>query len=153
MASKIDYVLHESVMFFYFVTTLGGSSDELLLSVRVRGGDECKPHPHARHHNHVCTFSFNLFLWLFFGDLQYFIVKPHWMCTNVHRLLRFSSSLLLSEGTPTVPRLGIEPRIYQMAGRHANLWATPHPILSYASPQIELHLTPYLLIYLYLEEI
>jgi len=27
-----------------------------------------------------------------------------------------------------VPRLGIEPRTYQMAGRRANHWATPPPI-------------------------
>jgi len=64
------------------------------------------------------------------------------MCTNVRRPFRFSSSLLLSQGTPRVPRLGIQPMTYWMAGRRTNHWATPHPILSYASPQIELRLTP-----------
>jgi len=51
------------------------------------------------------------------GDLQYFLVTPHWMCTNVWRPLRFSSSLLLSEGTPRVPRPGIEPRTYRIKPR------------------------------------
>jgi len=58
---------------------------------------------------------------LFLEDLQYFIVTPHWMCTNIRRPLCFPSSLLLSEGTPRVPRPGIiEPRTYRMAGRRAN---------------------------------
>jgi len=60
------------------------------------------------------------FLTLFLGDFHYFIVTPHWMCTNVRRSLRFSSSLLLSEGTPRVPKPGIEPRTYRLAGRLAN---------------------------------
>jgi len=58
------------------------------------------------------------------------------MCTYQQRPLRFFSSLLLSEGTPRVPRAGIEPRIYQLAGRRANHWATPHPQLNYASPPL-----------------
>jgi len=68
---------------------------------------------------------------LFLGDLQYFIVTPHWMCklcTNIWRPLHFSSSLFLSKGTPRVLRPGIKPRTYQMAGRRANQWARPHPI-------------------------
>jgi len=64
---------------------------------------------------------------LFLEDLQYFIVTPHWMCTYVRRPLCFSSSLLLSEGTLRVPKPGIKPRTYQMAGRRTNHWATPRP--------------------------
>jgi len=78
----------------------------------------------------------------FLGGLRYFIVTPHWMWTNVRRPLRFSSLLLLSEGTPRVPRQGIKSRTIKMAGRRANHWATPpHHPLSYASPLIELRLT------------
>ena len=56
------------------------------------------------------------------------------MCTNVRRPLRFSSSLLLSEGTSRVPRPVIEPRTYRMAGRRANHWATPHPYWATPNP-------------------
>ena len=37
------------------------------------------------------------------GELQYFIVTPHWMWTDVRRPLCFSSSLLFKEGTTRVP--------------------------------------------------
>jgi len=82
------------------------------------------------------------YLRLFLGDLHYFIVTSHWMCTNVQRPLRSSSSLLLSKGTPRVPRPEIEPRTYRMAGRCANQWATPHPSIELCLTPIELHLTP-----------
>jgi len=74
---------------------------------------------------HVSVIKMSFFLSLVLGYLQYLIVKPHWMCTNIRRLLLFSSLLLLSEETPRVPRT------YQMAGRLANHWATPHPIELY----------------------
>jgi len=50
-------------------------------------------------HHHVPQFPY-FFRYNFLGDLQYFIMTPHWMCTNVRRPLRFSSSLLRRKGTP-----------------------------------------------------
>ena len=61
------------------------------------------------------------------GFVTVFYCTSQWMCSNVRKLLRLSSSLLISEGTPRVPRPGTELRTYRMAGRRANHWATPVP--------------------------
>jgi len=52
------------------------------------------------------------FLGIFWGDLLYFVVTLHWMCTNLRRPVRFSSLLLLSEGIPRAPGPEIEPQTY-----------------------------------------
>ena len=41
-----------------------------------------------------------------FGFLLYFIVTPHWMCTHVRRLVRFSSSLLAQPKDPQGAQAG-----------------------------------------------
>jgi len=65
---------------------------------------------------------------IFGGDLQYFLVTPHWMCTNIRGPLCFSSSLLLSEGTPTVPwpETNPGPTNWQAGVLTIELCLTPH---------------------------
>jgi len=48
--------------------------------------------------DHVLEF---FLFWDFWGDLQYFIETPHWMCTNVWRPLRFRFLLPYQEPKDT----------------------------------------------------
>ena len=43
------------------------------------------------------------------GGISLFIVAPHWLFTNIRWPLCFSSSLLLSEETPSVPGRELNP--------------------------------------------
>jgi len=72
---------------------------------------------------------------------------------DVHRYTKSGLSFLIAFAQRSDPQgtgSGVELRTFWMAGRRANLWATPHPILNYTSPQhwatpqpsIELRLTP-----------
>ena len=77
-----------------------------------------------------------LFFWrLFLGDLQYFFVTPHWMCTNLRRPLRFPHRFCSAKGPPGCPGRGSNPgpTEWQAGALTIELHLTP---LSYTSPQL-----------------
>jgi len=51
-----------------------------------------------------------LFLRLFLGDLQYFIVTPHWLCINLRRPIRLPHRFCSAKGPPGCPGRGSNPR-------------------------------------------
>ena len=79
---------------------------------------------------------------LFLGDLLYFIVTPHWMCTNVQRPLLFPHRFCSAKGPPGCPGRELNPGLnkWQADALTIELRLTPLcnalPQVSYASPLI-----------------
>jgi len=94
----------------------------------------------------IVTCVFICYLFFLNVNMKYFFLNTifwgiysislwhHTGCALMYGGLSVFPHRFCSAKGPRVPRLGFEPRIYGMAGRHANHWAKPHPSLSYASP-------------------